>query len=246
VPVYQLDERHAFPPADVAEADGLLAIGGDLDPRRLVLAYSQGIFPWPHGDMPLLWFSPDPRMVLPRGELRISRSLRASMRRGGFEVRLDTAFRQVVRACANAPRPGQDGTWITDDIVAAYGQLHDLGLAHSAEAWKDGQLVGGLYGVSLGAAFFGESMFTRVTDASKVAYATFVQQLEAWGFHFVDCQVHTDHLQRLGARTWPRARYLDALSDALAEPTRQGPWQLEASIARSSREDRPRRQPSST
>lgn len=227
MPVYQLDERHVFPPAEMAEADGLLAIGGDLDVRRLVQAYSQGIFPWPHGDMPLLWFSPDPRMVLPRGALRLSRSLRACLRRGEFEVRFDTAFRQVVRACANVPRPGQDGTWITDEIVAAYGRLHDLGLAHSAEAWQGGKLVGGLYGVSLGAAFFGESMFTRVSDASKVAYATLVAQLEAWGFQFVDCQVPTAHLERLGARTWPRERYLTELGRALEEPTRQGPWQLE-------------------
>ena len=224
MPVYALDDRPVFPPADLAGDDGLLAVGGDLDAERLIQAYAQGIFPWPHGDMPLLWFSPDPRMVLPHGALRVSRSLRARLRRGDYEVRLDTAFGDVVAACASVPRPGQDGTWITPEIQRAYGRLHDLGLAHSAEAWRGDDLVGGLYGVSLGAAFFGESMFSRATDGSKVACAGLVRQLEAWDFAFVDCQVPSAHLARLGAEEWTRERYLAALELALDRPTRQGVW----------------------
>ena len=227
MPVFQLDERLIFPPPTVAEEDGLLAVGGDLQPRRLLLAYSQGIFPWPHDDMPLMWFSPDPRMVLTPDEARVSRSLRARLRRGEYEVTLDRAFPEVVAACADTPRGDQDGTWITDDIAAAYGRLHELGLAHSVETWHEGRLVGGLYGLSLGRAFFGESMFSRRSDASKVAFVTLSRQLVAWDFAFIDCQVPSEHLASLGAREWPRQRYLDALHDAVRQPTRQGPWELE-------------------
>jgi leucyl/phenylalanyl-tRNA--protein transferase len=216
-----------FPSPDRADETGFLAAGGDLSPERLLLAYSSGIFPWPHEGLPMLWFSPDPRMVLPAGELRVSRSLRSTIRRGTFEVRLDTSFRRVVEGCARIPRRHEVGTWITPEIVDAYTELHRRGYAHCAESWRDGELVGGLYGVSLGAVFVGESMFARESDASKVAFATLVRQLERWGFHLVDAQVPTAHLASLGAREWPRERYLEALERALEEPTRRGPWTLE-------------------
>jgi leucyl/phenylalanyl-tRNA--protein transferase len=200
VPVYRLSDAMVFPPPEEADASGLVAVGGDLSPERLLLAYSMGIFPWPLVEKPLLWFSPDPRMVLRPRELVVSRSLRKTLRRGDFEVRLDTAFERVIARCAEIPRRGEAGTWITRDMACAYARLHELGFAHSAEAWQDGELVGGLYGVSLGAAFFGESMFADRPDASKVAFASLVQQLEAWRFELIDCQVHTEHLARFGAR----------------------------------------------
>jgi len=229
VPVFQLDDRLLFPAPELAEPDGLLAVGGDLSPERLLLAYASGIFPWPwYGEgLPILWHSPDPRMVLVSAELQVARSLRRTMRRGAFEIRTDTAFAEVIAACAATPRPGQESTWITADMRAAYVELHRRGVAHSAEAWQDGALVGGLYGVSLGAAFFGESMFARAADASKVAFVTLVEQLARWGIDLVDCQVPTAHLARFGARPWPRARFLGALADAARGPTRRGPWRLD-------------------
>jgi leucyl/phenylalanyl-tRNA--protein transferase len=226
VPVFRLDDRLVFPPADYAE-DGLLAVGGDLSPERLVLAYSQGIFPWYEEGQPILWHSPDPRMVLLPHELKVTRSLRKTLRKGVYDVRLDTAFEDVIGACASTPRPGQDGTWITRGMKRAYAELHRRGVAHSVEAWLQGRLVGGLYGVSLGAAFFGESMFAHEPDASKVAFVRIVEQLHAWGIGLVDCQVHTEHLERFGATEWPRTRYLLALEDALAHPTRQGRWRFD-------------------
>lgn len=222
--VYRLDERLVFPPASRAEPGGLLAVGGDLAPERLVLAYSRGIFPWPHEGMPLLWFSPDPRMLLRPREVRVTRSLRARLRRGAFELRCDTRFAEVMSACAGAPRAGQDGTWITDAMRVAYGELHARGLAHSVEVLRDGELVGGLYGVSLGAAFFGESMFSRATDASKVAFVALAQVLAAWDFDFLDCQLPTSHLASLGARPCARAAYLVELARALERPTRAAAW----------------------
>jgi leucyl/phenylalanyl-tRNA--protein transferase len=227
VPVFRLDRRLLFPPADYAEDDGLLAVGGDLRPERLVLAYSSGIFPWYSDGQPILWHSPDPRMVLVADELRVSRSLRKTLRKGVYRVTLDTAFAQVIEACARTPRPGQPGTWITEAMRHAYVELHRRGLAHSVESWREGRLLGGLYGVSLGAAFFGESMFARAPDASKVAFATLVDQLVRWGITLVDCQVHSEHLARFGAREWTRRRYLAALRKALERPTRAGPWRFD-------------------
>jgi len=227
MPVYRLGEELVFPPPQLADPSGLLAVGGDLNPERLLLAYTLGIFPWYDEEQPILWHSPDPRLVLLPGDLCVSRSLRRLLRRGGFEVRLDTAFPQVIRSCAETPRRDSPGTWITDDMAAAYCRLFDLGFAHSAEAWQDGELVGGLYGVSLGGCFFGESMFTRRSGASKVAFATLVQQLERWGFDLIDCQVHTDHLARFGARPWSREHFLKALAESLARPTRRGRWTFE-------------------
>lgn len=210
----------------MADDDGLLAVGGDLRPERLLLAYSLGIFPWYSEGLPILWHSPDPRMVLPVDELRVPRSLGKTMRRGTFVVKLDTAFPEVIARCAEVPRPGQNSTWITDEMIGAYIDLFDMGYAHSAEAYRDGQLVGGLYGVSLGGAFFGESMYALEPDASKVAFATLVEALARWQFSIIDCQVYTDHLARFGARMWPREQFLATLADALAVETRPGPWRL--------------------
>ncbi|MBI4953643.1 MAG: leucyl/phenylalanyl-tRNA--protein transferase [Myxococcales bacterium] len=227
MPIYRLDERIVFPPPHLADPSGVLAVGGDLEPRRVLLAYASGIFPWPAEGMPLLWHSPDPRFVLEAHALHVPRSLHKTLRRRSFDLSLDTAFRAVIEACAGEPRPGQRGTWITDEMVEAYVKLHELGFAHSAEAWHEGRLVGGLYGVSLGGAFFGESMFAAVPDASKAAFVVLVAQLARWGLELVDCQVHTEHLARFGARHWPRERYLAALRHALERPTRRGPWRFD-------------------
>ena len=220
---FRLDERLVFPPVETADENGLLAVGGDLRPERLVLAYSLGIFPW-YSRAPILWYSPDPRMVLRAEDLQVSRSLRKTLRQGAYRVTFDTAFERVIEACARAKRPGQHGTWITAAMRHAYLELHRRGLAHSAEAWLGERLAGGLYGVSLGAAFFGESMFARAPDASKAAFVTLVERLAAWQIALVDCQVHTEHLERFGASEWPRRVYLAALKRALKAETRKGPW----------------------
>jgi len=219
--------RAVFPPPDSANEDGVLAIGGRPDAQTLLTAYGQGIFPWPHAGYPLLWFCPDPRFVLVPGEAHLHRSLKKTMRKGVFEVRADTAFAAVMRGCAAACRPGQDGTWITPAMVAGYTDLHRQGFAHSIEAWQDGRLVGGLYGISLGAVFFGESMYADVPDASKVAFATLLANLKRWDFALVDCQSYTEHLARFGAVDWPRSRFLRVLKKALEAPARRGPWVLE-------------------
>ena len=225
MPAYRLDERLVFPPPEHGPRRGPIAVGGDLRPERLLLAYSMGIFPW-QGE-PLHWHSPDPRMVLLADELRVSRSLRRTVRRGAFRLTLDTEFTEVMIACATVPRPGQDGTWITPEMVESYTELHRRGVAHSVEAWRGGELVGGLYGLSLGAAFFGESMFARAPDASKMAFVALVEQLQRWSIRLVDCQVYTPHLASLGAREWPRREFLAALRDALERPTRLGPWRFD-------------------
>lgn len=227
--VYLLDDRLLFPPPAAGPRARPLAIGGDLRPERLILAYSLGIFPWYGPGEPIQWHSPDPRMVLLADEVRVSRSLRRTLRREVFRLTLDTAFDRVMEACAETPRPGQAGTWITDEMKDAYLELHRLGVAHSAEAWQGDTLVGGLYGVSLGAAFFGESMFAHVAEASKVTFVVFAQQLRQWGIRLIDCQVYTEHLARFGAREWPRDEFLEALRAALERPTRPGPWRLDPS-----------------
>jgi leucyl/phenylalanyl-tRNA--protein transferase len=226
-PVFRLGRELAFPDPRQSEPDGLLAVGGDLGPERLLLAYSQGIFPWYGEGLPILWHSPDPRTVLPLDRLRVSRSLAKVLRRGTFEVRLDADFAGVIDRCARIPRADQDGTWITADMRRAYTALHELGYAHSAEAWCEGRLAGGIYGVSLGRAFFGESMFAERSGASKVALVRLAQQLRAWGFDWIDCQVHTPHLERLGAEPWPRSRFLAALRRALEHESRVGRWRLD-------------------
>lgn len=226
MPIYRLDERLVFPPPAEAE-DGLLAVGGDLRPERLVLAYSQGIFPWYEQGQPILWHSPDPRMVLLASRLHVPRSLAKTMKRGTYTFTLDTAFDEVMAGCAAARRPGQRTTWITPAMRKAYGELHRRGLAHSVEAWSGSRLAGGLYGVSLGAAFFGESMFTKAPDASKAAFVALVRQLVRWGVELIDSQVYTEHLARFGAEEWSRRRYLRALAKALEAPTRRGPWRFD-------------------
>jgi leucyl/phenylalanyl-tRNA--protein transferase len=229
VPVFRLDDRLAFPPVHLAE-DGLLAVGGDLRPERLLLAYTRGIFPWYGENLPILWHSPDPRMVMATRDLVVGRSLRKTIRKRPYELKMDTAFRDVLIACAATPRPGQDGTWLIPEMVDAYVRLFELGFAHSIEAWDGGRLVGGLYGVSLGAAFFGESMFAHAPDASKVAFVAAVHQLDAWSITLIDCQVHTDHLARFGAREIPRAEYMVRLAEALDATTRRGRWAFDLDL----------------
>jgi leucyl/phenylalanyl-tRNA--protein transferase len=223
--VYRLDERLVFPPPDHAE-EGLLAVGGDLKPERLILAYSQGIFPW-YQRGPILWHSPDPRMVLLADRLRVPRSLAKTMRRKPYALTLDTEFARVVSACASVRRPRQRTTWITPAMKTAYVELHRRGYAHSVESWREGELVGGLYGVSLGGVFFGESMFARAPDASKIAFVALVEQLRRWEITLIDSQVYTDHLARFGAEEWPRREYLGALRKALTRPNRLGPWSFD-------------------
>jgi leucyl/phenylalanyl-tRNA---protein transferase len=229
MPVYLLGNDLVFPPPEAAAPEGIVAVGGDVSPERLVLAYSQGIFPWPVRGYPLLWFSPDPRFVLDLEAVHVSRSLRKAVRREPYEVRFDTAFDEVITACASVPRPGQDGTWITPELERGYLRLFELGYAHSIEAFLGNELVGGLYGVAFGRAFFGESMFARAPDASKVAFITLLGHLRADGYRFVDCQVYTDHLARFGAENWPRHRFLTALREALTHPTHTGPWRARLS-----------------
>lgn len=218
------DPRHA-------DEDGLLAVTSELTPDRVVEAYGRGVFPWFEKRGLVAWFSPDPRMVLRPEELHVGRTLRKTLARGAFEIRLDTAFREVILACAKIPRRHEHGTWIGPRFIDAYVELHHQGLAHSAEAWRNGRLVGGLYGVALGTAFFGESMFSTVDDASKAAFATLVLQLQAWRFALIDCQVYSRHLASLGAREWPREAFLKAVASAVRARGRPGPWRLESPAA---------------
>jgi leucyl/phenylalanyl-tRNA--protein transferase len=208
-----LDERDPFPPLERAlqEPNGLLCAGASLSAERIVAAYRQGIFPWFSDGQPVLWWSPDPRMVLFPAEFRISRSLRRTLRAGRYTVRLDSAFHAVIEACAETPRAGQDGTWITPEMQSAYRRLFDLGIAHSVETWIDGQLCGGLYGLAIGRMFYGESMFSRVTDASKIATAHLARFLETRGFGMIDCQMNTPHLASLGAREIPQSEFIRQL-----------------------------------
>jgi len=216
-----------FPHPSNADPNGLLGVGGDLCPERLELAYRSGIFPWYSDPQPILWWSPDPRMVLYSDELRVPRSLAKRVRQGRYDVRLDTAFGAVVEQCAVVRRSGQDSTWITDEMLDGYVALHERGLAHSVEAWEDGELVGGLYGVAVGRLFAGESMFALRPDASKVAFVHLVRQLIRWGFPLVDCQVHTPHLERFGAREVRRADYLRDIAGLVDEAGRVGTWRFD-------------------
>ncbi len=215
-----------FPPVEETDEDGILAVGGDLSTERLIEAYKRGIFPWYSEGLPILWHCPDPRFVLLPADLHVPKSLRKVMKRGDFTIRLDSNFEGVIDGCAKTHRPGQRGTWITRDMRKAYVRLHALGLAHSCEAWQGDQLVGGLYGVSLGAAFFGESMFATVDDASKVAFATLVEWMTGWGIALIDCQQETTHLGRFGATAWPRERFVTELDKAMRVETRVGTWAL--------------------
>ncbi len=226
MPVYQLSDDLIFPSPYLASKEGLLAIGGDLSPKRLLLAYSNGIFPWYSEGEPILWWSPDPRLVLYPAELNVSRSLKKVLKQDIFKVTLDRAFQDVIAECARVRLENHEGTWIVDDMVQAYCRLHESGFAHSIEAWHDNRLAGGLYGVSLGKCFFGESMFTRITNASKVALVALVEHLQQLNFDFIDCQITTAHLTRFGAREVSRANYLDELAEALKAATLKGKWSL--------------------
>ena len=216
-----------FPPVEQASPEGLLAVGGDLRPERLLEAYRHGIFPWYNEEQPILWWSPDPRTALFPEKLHISRSLKRSLRPGLFRVTFDTCFLDVVRHCAE-PRPQypEGGTWITPAMAEAYSTLHEQGYAHSVETWQEGSLVGGVYGVAIGGAFFAESMFTKVDDASKVALVSLVRQLQTWGFRIVDCQQSSPHVMRLGAEEIPRAEFVAHVAAAVKLPDRRGPWQF--------------------
>jgi leucyl/phenylalanyl-tRNA--protein transferase len=214
-----------FPPLSLAlqEPNGLLAAGGDLSPQRVLAAYMSGIFPWFMPDEPILWWSPNPRMVLFPAELHIPKSLEKVLRNRPYEVRFDTAFAQVMQGCA-APRDGEPATWISEDICASYGALHLAGWAHSAECWIDGELAGGLYGIAIGKMFYGESMFARKADASKIAFVHLVRYLELQGFKLIDCQMRTDHLARFGAREILRDEFIERLNVLITEPHQVGPW----------------------
>lgn len=224
MPVYRLIDEIVFPPPEKAGPDGLLAVGGDLRPERLLLAYRMGIFPWYSKGQPILWWSPDPRLILEPEEFHLSRRMRQKLKKGVFKVTFDQAFEGVIRACATVPRRGQEGTWITPEMERAYVGLHRLGFAHSAESWLEEKLVGGIYGVSLGRCFFGESMFSRVSDGSKAALAALVERLKAWEFHMIDAQMTTRHMISLGAKEISRRAFLGRLHKALKFSTRRGKW----------------------
>ncbi len=213
--IFQLNNKPVFPPPHFADEDGLLAVGGCLSAERLLEAYSKGIFPWYVESSPILWWSPDPRLVLFPEELKISRSLKQTIKKGVFKITTDMAFDEVIISCAETHRKGLDGTWLTAEMIRAYTMLHKLGYAHSVESWREGKLAGGLYGIAIGGAFFGESMFTKMSNASKVAFVELVQKLKAWGFVVIDCQVVTKHLVSLGARTIPRSLFLKTLKYAI-------------------------------
>ena len=226
MPIYFLDSRIRFPDPSEAEPGGLLAVGGDLSPERLLLAYENGIFPWYSEEDPVLWFSPDPRMIFLPGDFRFSKTLLKTVSSGKFSVRADTDFAAVIENCARVRRKGQSGTWITEEMKAAYGKLHGLGYAHSFETYLEGKLVGGLYGVSLGGAFFGESMFHLETDASKVALFHLARKCRESGFDFIDSQVPTDHIKTLGGREISRKEFLLALESSLEKETLRGRWEI--------------------
>ena len=227
MPIFRLVDDMVFPPPDYADPSGLIAVGGDLSSERLLEAYRVGIFPWYSDDQPILWWSPDPRFVLEPDEFKISRSLKRTLKRNIFQVTFDRVFEDVIAACSTVPREGQRGTWITPEMRDAYIELHGLGYAHSVETWFAGNLVGGLYGVSLGKAFFGESMFHKKADASKVALATLAEKLKSWGFHFIDSQMTTEHMMSLGAREMPRRIFLKRLQSALRHSTKRGKWHID-------------------
>lgn len=223
--IYRLFDDPVFPDPAEAEVDGLLAVGGDLSPLRLINAYAAGVFPWYGPESPILWWSPDPRPILEPAALHVLKSLRRTLNAQRFRFTLDRDFGAVIRACAEQPRPGQDGTWILPEMIEAYERLHVLGFAHSLEALdQEGGLAGGIYGLALGRVFFGESMFHAVSGASQAALAVLMRHLGERGYHFLDCQQATPHLLRLGAREIPRREFLGRLNLALRQPTEQGPW----------------------
>jgi leucyl/phenylalanyl-tRNA--protein transferase len=227
MPVFLLSDKISFPPPYLASKEGLLAVGGDLSQKRLLLAYRTGIFPWFSDDEPILWWSPDPRLVLYPEEVRVSKTLKKIIKKKMFHVTMDSAFVQVINQCAKIRLQNNQGTWVVKEMIDAYCKLHESGFAHSVEAWYQGELAGGLYGVSLGRCFFGESMFTRVSNASNVALVKLVEYLNALSFDMIDCQLTTEHLLRFGAREIPRVSFLKQLEESLKAPTKKGKWCFE-------------------
>jgi leucyl/phenylalanyl-tRNA--protein transferase len=225
MPVYRLSDKLVFPPPELSEENGLLAVGGDLSPERLLLAYSRGIFPWFSEGEPILWWAPSPRLVIFPDEFRVPKRLARLLRQEKITVTFDTAFSRVISACGAESGRKEKGTWITGDMIEAYCGLHDMGFAHSVECWHGKRLAGGLYGVSLGGVFFGESMFSRETDSSKVALVYLTEKLRAWDFDLIDCQMKTKHLLQFGAREIPGLRFQELLLQSLTRPTRRGGWQ---------------------
>ena len=223
-PYLDESQRFEFPPHDAATADGIVAVGGNLSPGMLLSAYRQGIFPWYSSEDPILWWCPDPRFVLEPQQLHVPRRLERFLRNDPFSYSMDSRFGEVVHACRHAARPGQDGTWISAEIVDGYTRLHQLGYAHSLEVLLQGELVGGLYGVAIGSVFFGESMFARCSDASKAGLVRLVQLLERNGFRLIDCQVYTRHLERFGATEMPRELFLQLLESLVRQRTQRGSW----------------------
>ncbi|MFZ0483157.1 MAG: leucyl/phenylalanyl-tRNA--protein transferase [Desulfobacterales bacterium] len=226
MPVFLLSDTIEFPTPHLASEDGLLAVGGDLSQERLLLAYRMGIFPWFSNNEPILWWSPDPRLVLYPHEIKISKTLRKIIKKDVFNVTMDLAFNEVIKQCAQVRVQKNEGTWIVRDMIDAYCNLHEAGFAHSVEVWHQGDLAGGLYGVSLGKCFFGESMFTRISNASNVGLAKLVDHLKELSFDMIDCQVPTEHLTRFGARQIPRIRFLNQLEKSLKTPTQKGKWRF--------------------
>jgi len=224
MPVFQLTDKLIFPPAELAEENGLLAIGGDLSSKRLLLAYRNGIFPWYSEGEPILWWSPSPRLVIFPAELKIPRRLARLIRQGLFSITMDMAFKQVITACAYTDNRLEKGTWITDDMIVAYCLLYDMGYAHSVECWLDGKLAGGLYGISLGSVFFGESMFSEQPNSSKVALVYLIKKLQEWSFELIDCQMKTEHLMQFGAREIPENEFQKLLTKNIASPDQKGKW----------------------
>jgi leucyl/phenylalanyl-tRNA---protein transferase len=212
--LFALDKELLFPPVNLAEPDGLLAIGGDLSPERLLLAYSSGIFPWYEGEY-ILWWCPDPRFVLLPHELKVNKNIERLLNKNAFLFTINKAFKEVIHHCKKIKRPGQEGTWITDEVEKAYCRMHELGYAHSAEVWKEDELVGGLYGIKLGKVFFGESMFSKVSNASRFTFAKYISQLTEEGIELIDCQVYTEYLESFGARMIPRKEFIQQLQNLL-------------------------------
>ncbi len=222
--VFLLTDKIAFPPPHLASSEGLLAVGGDLSQERLLLAYRMGIFPWFSDDEPILWWSPDPRLVLYPREIKISKTLKKILKKGLFKVTMDSDFVQVITQCAKIRLQNNEGTWIVKDMIDAYCKLHESGFVHSVETWYQGELAGGLYGVSLGKCFFGESMFTRISNASNIALVKLVEYLNTLSFDMIDCQLTTKHLLRFGAKEIPRVSFLNQLEESLKAPTKRGKW----------------------
>jgi leucyl/phenylalanyl-tRNA---protein transferase len=226
--IFHIPEEHIFPSPEFAEPSGLLGIGGDLHPDRLLMALREGIFPWYSDGQPILWFSPNPRFVLDPNELHVPKSLKKKIRKAQYQIKMDTDFIQVIERCSVIKRPGQSGTWITKEMVQAYYRLHQMGLAHSVEAWDGEEMVGGLYGVSIGGFFDGESMFSAQPDASKIAFIWLARQLLKWGVSLIDCQVHTHHLERFGAYEIPRKEYIQRIRRlGQSSITKEGKWSFD-------------------